>query len=75
MTMIRRLAAAAIAASLLGSFSIAPAGAQSVAVVVNGAGVTFDQPPVERAGRVFIPLRGVFERLGASLSHSRWAPP
>ena len=68
MTMIRRLAAAAIAASLLGSFS--PAMAQSVAIVVNGAGVTFDQPPVERAGRVFVPLRGVFERLGASVVYA-----
>jgi len=70
MIMIRRLAAAAIAASLLGTFSIAPAGAQSVAVVVNGAGVTFDQPPIERAGRVFVPLRGVFERLGASVVYA-----
>jgi hypothetical protein len=70
MTILRRLAAAAIAASLLGSFSVAPAGAQSVAVVVNGAGVTFDQPPVERAGRVFVPLRGVFERLGASVVYA-----
>ena len=39
----------------------------AVAVLVNGAPVTFDQPPVERGGRVFVPLRGVFERLGASV--------
>lgn len=44
--------------------------AQSVTVVVNGAPVNFAQPPLERAGRVFVPLRGVFERLGASVVYS-----
>ncbi|MBV8222467.1 MAG: hypothetical protein JO293_03850, partial [Candidatus Eremiobacteraeota bacterium] len=38
-----------------------------VQVVVNGQSVQFDQPPIERGGRVFVPLRGVFERLGASV--------
>lgn len=32
--------------------------------------MSFDQPPIERAGRVFVPLRGVFERLGASVVYS-----
>ena len=45
----------------------APAQAQDITVVVNGQQVGFDQPPVERSGRVFVPLRGVFERLGASV--------
>jgi len=40
---------------------------QQVSVVVNGQTLSFDQPPIERAGRVFVPLRGVFERLGASV--------
>ena len=40
---------------------------QMITVVVNGEQVGFDQPPVERSGRVFVPLRGVFERLGASV--------
>src|SRR5580700_6241218 len=38
-----------------------------VRIVVNGQTVQFDQPPIVRAGRVFVPLRGVFERLGASV--------
>jgi len=38
-----------------------------VRIVVNGSQVQFDQPPIERGGRVFVPLRGVFERLGASV--------
>src|SRR5438552_1995739 len=70
MIITRRLAAAALAASLLVGFSIAPAPAQSVSIVVNGSPVTFDQPPIERAGRVFVPLRGVFERLGASVVYA-----
>jgi hypothetical protein len=44
--------------------------AQSVTVVVNGQTVNFAQPPIERAGRVFVPLRGVFERLGASVVYA-----
>ncbi|HET9392288.1 MAG TPA: copper amine oxidase N-terminal domain-containing protein [Candidatus Rubrimentiphilum sp.] len=70
MIIARRLAAAALAASLLAGFAIMPVSAQNVSVVVNGATVTFDQPPVERAGRVFVPLRGVFERLGASVVYA-----
>ena len=46
--------------------SFAPAAAD-VTVTINGAGVDFQPPPIERAGRVFVPLRGVFERLGASV--------
>jgi hypothetical protein len=42
-------------------------GQSTVAVVVNGQQMRFNQPPVERAGRVFVPLRGVFERLGATV--------
>ncbi len=37
---------------------------------VNGAHVAFDQPPVERAGRIYVPLRGIFERLGATVVYS-----
>ena len=44
-----------------------PARAQNVTIVVNGQQVGFDQPPIERSGRVFVPLRGVFERLGATV--------
>jgi len=40
---------------------------QQVSVVVNGQTMNFDQPPIERAGRVFVPLRGVFEQLGATV--------
>lgn len=44
---------------------VAPA--RDIGLVINGTAVVFDQPPVERDGRAFVPLRGLFERLGASV--------
>ncbi|TAM57741.1 copper amine oxidase N-terminal domain-containing protein [bacterium] len=60
---------AALAGSLFLGVRADPAQA-AVNVVVNGSPVHFDQPPVERAGRVFVPLRGVFEQLGATVVFS-----
>lgn len=51
---------------LLGVCSVA-ARADAPAILVNGQTVSFDQAPVEQAGRVFVPLRGVFEQLGATV--------
>jgi hypothetical protein len=49
----------------------ASASAQSaVSVFVNGQRMSFDQPPVVQNGRVFVPLRGVFEQLGASVVYN-----
>jgi len=55
-----------VALALGGSASLA-ADISVVVVVVNGQQIQFDQPPIERSGRVFVPLRGVFEHLGASV--------
>jgi copper amine oxidase-like protein/CopC domain-containing protein len=52
-----------VALALGGSASLAA----DISVVVNGQQIQFDQPPIERSGRVFVPLRGVFEHLGASV--------
>jgi hypothetical protein len=63
-----RLLRSALGCALFIAVAIMPARAvAAVTIVVNGATVSFDQPPIERAGRVFVPLRGVFERLGASV--------
>jgi len=63
----RRLSALA-AASLLGAAAAIPAfAAGPVSVTVNGNAANLNPPPTERAGRVFVPLRGVFEQLGASV--------
>lgn len=40
---------------------------QDVGVSVNGTTLVFDQAPIERGGRIYVPLRGLFERLGASV--------
>src|SRR5580704_3350059 len=50
----------------------AAASAQSsdVSVFVNGVRMSFDQPPVLQNGRVFVPLRGVFQQLGASVVYN-----
>ncbi|MGP6159333.1 MAG: copper amine oxidase N-terminal domain-containing protein [Vulcanimicrobiaceae bacterium] len=47
-----------------------PALAADVSVTVNGQYVSIAPPPLERAGRVFVPLRGIFEKLGASVVYS-----
>jgi hypothetical protein len=45
-----------------------PVSAQNpITVTLNGNPVNLNPPPVERAGRVFVPLRGVFERMGATV--------
>jgi hypothetical protein len=56
---------------VLGAFA-APSvvGAQAVTIIVNGQTMNFTQPPIVRAGRVFVPLRGVFEQLGASVVYA-----
>ena len=44
--------------------------AQGVSVTINGQPAGLSPAPIERAGRVFVPLRGVFEKLGASVVYS-----
>jgi hypothetical protein len=41
--------------------------AAGVSVAVDGRPLNLKPGPIERAGRVFVPLRGIFERLGASV--------
>ena len=50
-----------------------PASAQEkpVTVTYNGEKIIFDQPPVIENGRTLVPLRAIFEKLGAEVS---WNP-
>ncbi len=41
--------------------------ADDVKVIVGGNEVVFDQPPVIQEGRTLVPLRAIFEALGASV--------
>ncbi len=71
MQLLKRLAGAGLAASFLfGIGTVAPASAQNVTVTVNGQAMSFDQPPVMRNNRVFVPMRAIFERLGSSVVYS-----
>jgi Copper amine oxidase N-terminal domain len=63
-----KLAALPLALALILPVS-APA-QSAVSVFVNGQRMSFDQPPVVQSGRVFVPLRGVFEQLGASVVYN-----
>jgi hypothetical protein len=47
-----------------------PAAAAQVGITINGSEVDVSPSPIIQAGRVFVPLRGVFERLGASVVYS-----
>jgi hypothetical protein len=62
--------ALAAAALLIGSLAIPlGAGAQTsdVGITINGATINLEPAPIVQDGRVFVPLRGVFENLGASV--------
>ncbi len=61
---------AALAAVLAISSLQHAASAQGVTVNVNGQPLTLNPGPIERAGRVFVPLRGIFERLGAAVVYA-----
>jgi hypothetical protein len=65
---LRQFATAVLALGLVAA-PLATA-AQSVTVIVNGQVMNFDQPPILQAGRVFVPLRGIFEQLGASVVYA-----
>lgn len=70
----RRLLTIAVVVAMgagLASTTTAQTAAPYVRVFVDGAPVAFDQPPVIVNSRVLVPLRGVFERLGATVA---WDP-
>lgn len=59
--------AAVIVAPLTTMAAQAQVSASPISVLHNGRLMKFDVPPVEMNGRVLVPLRGVFEALGATV--------
>lgn len=56
-----------------GIANMPPASAQQSAptVMIDGSPMMFsDQPPVVRDGRIYVPMRAIFERLGATVVYS-----
>src|SRR5579884_1582181 len=66
-TQLLRHGAGVVAAMLLAVPALA---AGPVTVTLNGNTLNLNPAPTERAGRVFVPLRGVFENLGASVVYA-----
>lgn len=67
----RALVAALVLAALVGAAPLTAPAQQPIAVIIDGQTVALDAPPIEEEGRILVPLRGIFERLGASV---KWDP-
>lgn len=57
-----------VLAGILALSSFVSAEADKITVVVDGDVLSFDQDPVIIDGRTLVPLRGIFEKLGAEVS-------
>jgi hypothetical protein len=66
-SIIRSSTAIAATAVACTTFALPALAGGPVSVTVNGAPTNLNPPPTTRAGRVFVPLRGVFESLGATV--------
>jgi hypothetical protein len=64
------VAALGAAALLTAALAVPAVAAGPVTVTLNGNTLNLNPAPTERAGRVFVPLRGVFENLGASVVYA-----
>ena len=51
----------------IGSSSTVPTVTPEIDVIVNGVPITFDQPPITEDSRTLVPLRAIFEALGANI--------
>ncbi len=65
-----RMLGGALLAALAATSLPQIAAAQTVTVTINGQPLYLNPGPIERAGRVFVPLRGIFERLGATVVYA-----
>jgi hypothetical protein len=66
----RNLSAISATALLTTLLAVPAFAAGPVTVQLNGSTLNLNPAPTERAGRVFVPLRGVFENLGASVVYA-----
>lgn len=55
------------AAAAIAALSLTAAAENDITVTVNGKNVTFDQPPVIDNDRTLVPMRAIFEALGAEV--------
>ena len=57
-----------VVAMLLGSTPIPTIGSEIIRVTIDGVPLSLDVPPVVMSGRTLVPLRAIFEALGASVT-------
>lgn len=69
MDRVRAVRIALALAALIAVAAPVPAGAQGIRVFIDGRPVNFDVPPNMVQGRVLVPLRGIFEQLGATVDY------
>ena len=69
-SMVSRVVGGALVAAVALASLPQSAAAQAVSVTINGQPLALSPGPIERAGRVFVPLRGIFERLGATVVYA-----
>ncbi len=60
-----------LTAAFVPAGGVAQAAGSEISVYVDGEKLTFDQPPIAQNGRVLVPLRAIFEALGAEVE---WLP-
>jgi hypothetical protein len=67
---LRRIVTLGVTVMLSGAVVLSARAADQISVTVNGNNVSLNPPPVTRNNRLFVPVRGVFENLGASVSYA-----
>lgn len=63
----KKLLAGLMAAVMLAAMPVAASAANDIKVYVDGQKIVFDQPPVVQNGRTLVPMRAIFEALGAEI--------
>lgn len=61
--------AAVLAVAVPATVSFRALAQSAIGVYIDGQPVSFDMPPMMTQGRVLVPLRGIFERLGATVDY------
>ena len=63
----KKLLAGMLTAVMLAAMPVAASAANDITVYVDGQELAFDQPPVVQNGRTLVPMRAIFEALGAQI--------
>jgi len=63
----RKLLAGLMTAVMLAAMPVAASAANDITVYVDDQKLVFDQPPVVQNGRTLVPMRAIFEALGAEI--------